>query len=250
MAMIGKYDYRDHNDNLLASDLAVMLINFKNHTLKELNKTYISGVQNLISEESSSFKELKRLPVDIIYPGFPKWFRKKQKQENFSEVINQLATVEAMIHILSKLPQYKVLMAHPTQTSSKGDMNSDLILQAPDDNLYHFEISDVVSKTSDTNHKLAKDLNSLFKRYSSNKDKSWKYYIVTSEELWKHAHAEKYDTIKKGLFRYYYEIGKVDGKDYLKLQAKSKSSKKNWIDLTEQPELQTKYISWLEVKFF
>jgi hypothetical protein len=98
--------------------------------------------------------------------------------QNFSEVVNQCATMGRLVDALTWCKQHKqftdlqVKTCHPTTSSATGkgcsdpdvqghNVDNDLVLVAKDDKVIaRFEVSDVAS-SKDTNKKLLRDLISL-----------------------------------------------------------------------------------------
>lgn len=82
-----------------------------------------------------------------------------------SEVINQCATVErlldAMTWILSIDPSAELVLCHPTTSSRPGKLTDNDLIVAISGELWKFEVSDVVSSSSDGNSKELKELRSL-----------------------------------------------------------------------------------------
>lgn len=78
----------------------------------------------------------------------------------FSEILNQLATVEVLLDALKWAESVgfsRVLACHPS--TSSGD--HDLVLQRPDQTIGVFEVSDVAGPMGNENNKMANDLKSL-----------------------------------------------------------------------------------------
>jgi hypothetical protein len=108
----------------------------------------------------------------------------EEAEHNLVEVINQCATLERLIDALEwadiNLPDFSVLLCHPTTSSEKEktQADNDLILVNGIGERARFEVSDVVG-SRDTNQKAAKDITSL-QRGGLPSDK---LYLVVSAEL-------------------------------------------------------------------
>lgn len=209
-ALINQYDnLKRENPFLKTEELADLLENFKNYCHKKIKEFFISKdeMESLKKDLYKDFKSIKRHRIIINYESYADkypWIGKGESDESFAEIINQMATVEAMIWVL-RLEENKgwnVILAHPTQTSSrKKEFNNDLVIEHPQSKVIRvYEISDTVSNRRDGNRKFAQDVKSLGKLAP----KGVETYIVCSSELWdlnknkeiKH-HQRNYIAVKK-----------------------------------------------------
>lgn len=89
---------------------------------------------------------------------------------NLAEVVNQCANIERLLDALQwaedepSMQGYAVERCHPTTGSARGDaIDNDLVLVSTvdDGTPARFEVSDVIGRRSDSNHKERRDLASL-----------------------------------------------------------------------------------------
>ncbi len=141
--------------------------------------------------------EVKRVRVYLPKDEWPMLVSPKTEEHNLVEVVNQCATTERLLDVLtwaqneeSELAEHLVERCHPTTSSSYRDADDhDLVLLGPDGRAAKFEISDV-SGATDGNQKEKKDLISLGV-LSNNKGAEmfsgdWpegKLFLVVSEEF-------------------------------------------------------------------
>lgn len=190
-AMINKYENINlTNKHLKASELAGFLKNFKDNIHEKVKRYFDTpdGNGNFQQAIHKDFKALKRITFEITYNANFPWAGEDKRDESFAEIVNQLATIESMIWVLELKENTNsvVLLAHPTQTSSKDlPYNNDLVLKDLENNIVRvYEISDTVSKKKDVNSKFINDLNSLQIQSQKETVVTNEYYIVCSNELW------------------------------------------------------------------
>ncbi len=164
------------------------ILKFRELALNEYNRFQSTH------ENQSSFKEAKLKTIDLTnifnhLPQFETWKmipKKKNFHVNTSEFINQMANIETLISALefsiSKYPDYILIQCSPTSTYDPNHpFDSDLLLNHPSKEEYIcFELSDVISYNA--NGKLAKDLDTLHKRFASLGEKG-RYYIFSNPSL-------------------------------------------------------------------
>jgi hypothetical protein len=113
----------------------------------------------------------------------------KDAEVNLGEYLNQMPNLVTLIDILDYLisenggfQDSTVLVCHPSSTSSPSfKLDGDLVLLSHDKNYAIVEASDVLRPNN--NDKLAKDLNSLFKKYNNYKDKKLNLYLSSRNSL-------------------------------------------------------------------
>jgi hypothetical protein len=154
----------------------------------------------------TSFIDIKRNKVEVLKnpEKYDAWFDDliPGEEENLSEVINQLATVERIIGALNfrEFENLRLEVAHLNQSSDDSTFNHDLVLHSPtnENEKIMIEVSDVVS-TKDSNKKFEKDLNSLYETYKDHK--TYRYFLIMSKELylshWKDENLRIWLNVKK-----------------------------------------------------
>ena len=112
---------------------------------------------------------MKRLRVVLSAEGRPEAIPEEQEDHNLTEVYNQCATMERLLDAINWTilqPRYakcRVRRCHPTTSCDPGEEHdNDLLLEDEHGTLVAcFEVSDIVSRTTDSNQKERKDLVSL-----------------------------------------------------------------------------------------
>ena len=98
----------------------------------------------------------KRRPIDLV--GLHPWIG--AKSQPFSELVNQLATIERLLEALDwsvVRGLEEVVACHPTTSSGAHD----LVARGEGPSVCVFEVSDVAGASGDANQKMAKDLRNL-----------------------------------------------------------------------------------------
>lgn len=125
---------------------------------------------------------LKRIAVTITPSGLV-----SQSSHNYSEVVNQLATLERLVDALGwmimnpKFSQSLVELCNPTSSSMVwplAGISNDLIVSDPQGGVHLFEVSDT---EGNNNRKMKTDIERLFANKGLMLDRVVHMYVVCSE---------------------------------------------------------------------
>lgn len=197
MALIDKVQ----NENIPVHEYKEFLVQARENFLSEVIKALPESLKEVKAKRS--FKILKRLEFKIPKDNIPEKFIKylKKDKENFSELVNQMATVESMTFALEEWKDFFVQCAHPTHTSADQNFDHDLILVKNGEKDKYIEISDVIA-AKDSNKKFNKDVAILLKSFKKMKltKREAEYFIVTSTTLWENY--QKDDKLNNSKYTY------------------------------------------------